>query len=66
MRTAWKAILAAALGGAATAASDAILTDASTHPKVLATRASIGAVLAVAAYLKQSPIEPKAPPPTEK
>lgn len=63
MRTAWKAIFAAALGGAATAASDAIVSDGATHPKQLAARASIGAVLAVAAYLKQSPIKPEAPPP---
>jgi hypothetical protein len=63
MRAAWKAILAAAVGGAATAASDALMFDGTTHPKQLAVKAAIGATVAVAGYLKQSPIKPEAPPP---
>jgi hypothetical protein len=37
--------------------------DGTTHPKQLAAKAAIGAAVAVAGYLKQSPIKPEAPPP---
>ena len=60
-KTIFKALGAAALGGAATGATEA-LTVGTTNPKAIGITAAVGAIAAVAAYLKQSPLEgPRAP-----
>ncbi len=54
MNTVWKAVLAAALTGAATAALEAMTGGGDR----IYEHALIGAAVGVAAYLKQSPIPP--------
>lgn len=58
----WRALaeglLSAALGGAATGGM-AALQDGPFNAKQVASSAIVGALVAIAAYLKQSPIKPK-------
>lgn len=61
----WKAfgqgVLAAAAGGAFTGTT-AVLQDGGMSGKQVASSALAGAILGVAAYLKQSPLKPKPKP----
>jgi len=61
----WKAfgkgVLAAAAGGAFTGTT-AVLQDGNINGKQVASSALAGAILGVAAYLKQSPLKPKPKP----
>ena len=59
-----KALGAAASSGAVTAAVDAVQTEGETNPKALAVKASVGALLGMLFYLKQSPLSATPKPDT--
>lgn len=60
MKPFWQALLAAAIGGAATALASA-LTDPHVmqEPKKLGPIAAAGAVIGIGGLFKQSPVSPK-------
>lgn len=60
MKPFWKAIIAAALGGAVSAAAE-VASTGDINPQRLGTHVAIGAATGVVAYLKKSPLEEKNP-----
>jgi len=61
MKLFFKALAAAAVGGAATAIAQASATG-NHDPKSLGIAAAVGAVIAVSHYLAESPVTKPAPP----
>lgn len=61
MKTFLKSLAAAAIGGAAASIAHA-QTTGNTDPKQLGITAAVGAVVAVAHYLLESPVKPAAAP----